>query len=235
MEPGLCPRCAQVPGPGTHVPWRVLPESCCPKPGVGGLPAHCPWRAGHLPQSSSASRPGSVWPRRRSGAMPGGMSPHCHLVVTARAPGNSRHLVHLWLLQAQVWTQQGFLTSRGSSPDGSFTVCFVLRGALSPRSCWEEFRRLWNTRAGNAQTPNREAPLRRGHGSRGLPASPCSRSLPSEWWMGFPPSGVEGSQLLAYRTKIRAGPDTGGQSRLGGWACVYEQALRAPGCCPPMA
>lgn len=71
-----------------------------------------------------------------------------------------------------------------------------------------------------------------------LPRTPClsMQPFPPQWTVdGLLSVWGEGSQLPAYRTKIRAGPGAGGQSRLGGWACVYEQTLRAPGCCPPTA
>lgn len=191
VELGLCPRGAQGHRP-RNACTAVWPDSCCLNPGAGGLPTHGPRNAGPRPQAS-ASRPEWAWPCQGSEAGPLGMSPHCHLVVAARALGSSGHLGHVWLLQAQVWSRQGFLTPALAqmlpSPPASPAWGHCHPEAVGKNSGASGAHGLGPPRPATRRGPTKERPHPSGHSPEdSLPMSSCS--LPSGRCTGFSPSGV---------------------------------------------
>lgn len=138
----------------------------------------------------------------------------------------------LWLLQAQGvdWTSPALGVS---GTPRLFTFRFLLRWALSPRSCREEFGSL--CRHPDPQTgkkPHRGRADVPAATARELPASPGRLSLPDGWWMGrlFTQGAEVSSRLPTGQTRGQAG-----RGRVGGWACVHEQVLMASGCVSNLA
>lgn len=115
VEPGLCPRCGGARRPrNAHTAVCPTWDSCCPKPGVGGLPTHCP-RGAEL-----GIRPRVGLARRDVPALPPGGG--CPSSGKFRVPGPPVASPGPGVDSA------GVSRKHGLQPRCSFTVCFILHG-----------------------------------------------------------------------------------------------------------
>lgn len=184
--------------------WSGRPAD--PRPTECGSPSAglgVPPRVGLAPQGSEAG--------------PRGMSPHCHLVVAARALGSSGHLGHVWLLQAQVWSLTLALAQMLPSPPASpawGTVIQKLLGRtqepLEPTG-WER-----------PDPPHEEAPPRRDP----IPVVTAPRTFSLRV---AAPSPVDGARVWGvgvtslWPTGQRVGPGWALAGRAGGAAGLVSE------------